>query len=58
MHHCYLCGSDDTMAPFKKEENIAIISLFLPLRWRFCRACYRHFITTKRKVVVQNNRAA
>jgi hypothetical protein len=48
MTKCYLCGSGDTMRPFKKPEQIAIISWFLPLRWRFCRSCYRHFITTKR----------
>jgi hypothetical protein len=36
------------MRPFKKEEEVFILSLFLPIRWRFCRSCYRHFITKRR----------
>ena len=47
MIKCYLCGSDDTMRPFKKEENVLVLSWILPIRWRFCRQCYRHFITKK-----------
>jgi hypothetical protein len=51
MVNCYLCGSDDTMRPFKKQEEVFFLSLLLPIRWRFCRSCYRHFIVRKRPAV-------
>jgi len=49
MPNCYFCGSQDTMSPFRRSERVLLLSLFLrTLRWRYCRACTRHFLTFQR----------
>jgi hypothetical protein len=45
---CYFCSSTDTMAPFRRSARIFLLSALLPLRWRYCRRCARHFVTTGR----------
>jgi hypothetical protein len=45
---CWFCSSTDTMAPFRRPARVFLISSVLPVRWRYCRACARHFITTGR----------
>ena len=43
---CYFCSSTDTMPPFHKSARVFLLSRILPIRWRYCRRCARHFITT------------
>lgn len=46
MSKCYFCGSADSMAPFRRAEHVFILSRILrSLRWRYCRACTRHYLT-------------
>lgn len=43
---CFFCRSTDTMVPFRKRENIFLITTLVPgIRRRYCRQCARHFIT-------------
>ena len=48
---CYFCGSEDTMAPFKRSDSVLVLSWLLPLRWRYCRECTRHFLSFRRPAV-------
>lgn len=41
---CYFCGSRDTMAPFRRAQRVLLLSWLLPIRWRYCRKCGRHFL--------------
>ncbi|HUG40166.1 MAG TPA: hypothetical protein VMM12_06770 [Longimicrobiales bacterium] len=37
------------MAPFRRPERVLLLSSILrTLRWRYCRACTRHFLTLQR----------
>jgi hypothetical protein len=45
---CYFCFSTDTMPPFRRSARVLLLSWLLPLRWRYCRKCARHFITLGR----------
>lgn len=45
---CWLCGSHDTMVPFRRAEALPLLSALLPLRWRYCRRGAHHFIELKR----------
>jgi hypothetical protein len=38
------------MNPFTRPERVLLISFLFPrVRWRYCRACARHFITTAKR---------
>ena len=43
---CYFCLSTDTMPPFMRSARVFLLSRLFPIRWRYCRRCARHFITT------------
>jgi hypothetical protein len=46
---CYFCSSTDTMEPFRRQARLPLVSLVIrSLRWRYCRACARHFLTVRR----------
>jgi len=45
---CYFCFSTDTMVPFHKSSRVFLLSWIVPIRWRYCRKCARHFITLGR----------
>jgi hypothetical protein len=46
---CYFCSSTDTMEPFRRQPRLPLLSLVIrSLRWRYCRACARHFLTFRR----------
>jgi hypothetical protein len=49
MPRCYFCGSHDTMPPFQKSRAVFLLSWILPIQWRFCRKCARHFLTIRRR---------
>jgi hypothetical protein len=36
------------MPPFRRSARVLLLSWLLPLRWRYCRKCARHFITLGR----------
>jgi hypothetical protein len=37
------------MPPFRKSADVLLLSWFLPIRWRYCRKCGRHFLNWKRR---------
>lgn len=43
---CWFCGVADNMTPFRRSERVLLLSEILPVRWRYCRKCARHFIAT------------
>jgi len=46
VHECWFCSSDDTMVPFARRPEVFLLTRIFPrLRWHYCRACTRHFIT-------------
>lgn len=46
---CMFCGSTDTDWPYKRSSRIFLLTPLLGLRLRFCRACYRHYLTFSRE---------
>jgi hypothetical protein len=45
---CYHCSSSDTMEPFSRPAGIFLVTRILPsVRWRYCRACTRHFLSLR-----------
>ena len=39
------------MPPFKRKDAVWLLSWVMPLRWRYCRECTRHFLSFRRPAV-------
>lgn len=47
---CPFCRSGDTDRPYRRSEQIFLLSMLLPfLRRRYCRSCARHFWVIRRR---------